>query len=499
MPPPRALQGSQPPHGPPLGATGPPGVDRPVAAPGATLHGSDYALENPARYRAFEQMAVHAGDGGTKIGLPNGMCQNRHVEDFLMCLRCWLLRTFGDPQVTKRPWRLQCLDLSSNSLVDPSVCRVMDCLKQVDVRVERLWLAGNRIRHDGVVAITGYIWNCPDALVEVDLTDNEIMADPRAGPTPGSDVVSALLRCFYNHGAYPMTVNHGREGMKVLPMLLRVGGNAIAHPEKLLKQIKSKGGKEHVRVCSSAELYSHSGTEYLSVCLPDFLNQRITENGQNGAFPHEAETAGAEQGPPAHPGERRKRSRSEKRDLKRRRREHGEGRRRRRTTDGDREPDGPLMNAGGCDHSATTVVQDEPEAQAADSPERVATISKHDHHSSRSASSDTGRDTGRDAGRSTGLVEGQVIAQQEGSTQRAPPNEEEQKCLQQDVDERLKAMGGFPSKQSTREMLAEFVVCMVVARKGMSEIRTELETFLGQHTDAFMDWFQDHFSGTGRQ
>merc|ERR1712032_62522 len=71
-------------------------------------------------------------------------------------------------------------------------------------------------------------------------------------------------------------------------------------------------------------------------------------------------------------------------------------------------------------------------------------------------------------------------------------NEKEQKLLQEQVSTRLQGMEGLPSVESTREMLAEFLVCMVVVRKGLPAIRAELETFLGRQAPAFLDWFVYH-------
>jgi len=70
--------------------------------------------------------------------------------------------------------------------------------------------------------LTEYIWNCQQALVELDLRDNEVEAD----------AVSALLRCFYNHPGYPYTVMlpgqegvGGRDAPQVMPLLLHLSGN----------------------------------------------------------------------------------------------------------------------------------------------------------------------------------------------------------------------------------------------------------------------------------
>ena len=78
-----------------------------------------YAEEKPAAYQAFKTQAVRVSSAGAEVSLSNGMCQDRHVEDFLLCFQCWLGRTYGDPSAG--PWRLRRLDLSRNSLSDAHI------------------------------------------------------------------------------------------------------------------------------------------------------------------------------------------------------------------------------------------------------------------------------------------------------------------------------------------------------------------------------------------
>lgn len=481
-------------------------------------------------------MAVHTSEGGTKIGLPNAMCLDRHVPDFLECLRCWLPRHFGEPHRTGQPWRLQCLDLSRNSLSDGSVIKVMDCLKNFDVRVECMWLAGNCVKEKGITAVTDYIWNCKDALVEIDLTDNQVFADPKAGPIPGADVVSALLRCLYNHSSYPLTIEKGRDGVKVLPLLLRMGGNAIRFPDKLLKQIRSKGGKQHVAICASSEPYPHTGQEYLSVCLPDFLVQKEptvaqaapAQNGHPARAEKTSSAPKAERQPAAGAaadGAKRKRAGSERGERKRRRdgRDRGDAapRTRRRAAESqvaakvasvaavpaEQPPSTSAPEQGGTseapaepdpgseqDEDTTTVNNPEP------GPEDEVDYGGDPDEQARGGSRSPSRSASRSAGAAARGRGGRgPHGGGRGPRGRSPPGQvlkprekghtaADQKRLQEQVDARLKTMEGLPSEQSTREMLAEFVVCMVVAKKSMSDIEVELETFLGTHTKSFTEW-----------
>lgn len=216
-------------------------------------------------------MAVRSSERGVELRLMDQMCMDRHVPDFLLCLECWLRRSFGEPVSTGRPWKLSCLDLSRNGLGHESACSVFATLKRFDVRVDRLLLAGNRFGAQAITVLTDVIWHNPEAMLEVDLADNDIFADPRGedGAAAGGDVISALLRCFYNHPAYP-----AQSGKKSLPLIFRFSGNRVLEPKRLLKNIQAKGGKDHVRICKDMEPYSPSGREFLSLYAADFTKQR---------------------------------------------------------------------------------------------------------------------------------------------------------------------------------------------------------------------------------
>lgn len=148
-------------------------------------------------------------DASAKVTLHQGMCEDRHVPDFLLCLHCWLWRSFGDPKQTGKPYRLYGLDISRNHLSDESLCSIIELLQRLDVRVLRLWVQGNRLGSHGLQAITQFVWNCAEPLLEIDISENEVPADSSA--ELGSDSFSALLRCLYNHQGYPTTVDDGRE------------------------------------------------------------------------------------------------------------------------------------------------------------------------------------------------------------------------------------------------------------------------------------------------
>lgn len=243
------------------------------------LHLRDFAEEKPEQYRAFEKMAVRTLPAGIEVGLPNKFCLDKHVPDFLSCLQCWMRRHLPDSR------RMHRLDLSDNGLSDESIARVIAVLRQDDVRVMRLILKGNRANAKGTQAITEYLWDCPEALLELDLSDNQITV---GNGSEGNDPVSALLRCLYNHSAYPRRVaKHGPspggvratarkdEEYDIEPLTLRLGNNQVGEPTSLLDLVRSKGGKEKVGLRSCPEAYTPTTQEFLSVYMPDFQKQRV--------------------------------------------------------------------------------------------------------------------------------------------------------------------------------------------------------------------------------
>lgn len=460
-----------------------------AGAPGDLGSNRDFALEKPEAYRAFEQMAVQmSADGTTTICLANQMCQDRHIPDFLQCLRCWLPRKLGQPSSTGHPWRLHCLDISKNGLADASIASVMDTLIQLDVRVEQLRLAGNGAEARGLSAVMEYVWNCQEPIRELDIADNNIVADPMAGPEHGNDCVSALLRCFYNHPSYPCARDRAGRSPEVFPLLLRLGGNFISHPKKLLKDIQSKGGKDKVQIAADSAPYSQAHQEFLSVCLPDFLEQRKADKASTPP-PRKSRSRDRRRRRDVTPagtapivrGEQRvERTRVELKPAAGAARKHSKSGKSSKKKDGS-----PAASASLADGSSRS-----------DSPAtKPATASKkHRRHrdgaaeaTSRSADVPTLQN-----GASQTPAQGVPDQGREGATLPVM-SPEQQKVLQDLVGVKLKEMKveetANAGEPSTREMLAEFVVCMVVARKGDEDLNDELGAFLGpKEATELVDW-----------
>lgn len=249
----------------------------------------DFAEERPDAYRAFETMAVRSTEAGLEIGLPQKLCLDRHVPDFLACLRCWIRRNLGEPGASRRPWRLHKLDLSHNNLSDESIAEVAEALRYDDVRVQRLHFAGNCAHQKGPQALTEYLWACPEAVVELDLSKNNIAVE---SGSEGNDPVSALLRCLYNHPGYPRRVaRHATarlpESFDIEPLTLRLGGNRVKEPCVLLDLVTSKGRKERVGLRTSPEVYQPNIEEFLSVFMPGFQEQDLGDTTQDAEKPCE--------------------------------------------------------------------------------------------------------------------------------------------------------------------------------------------------------------------
>eukprot|EP00747_Dinoflagellata_sp_TGD_P069659 gnl/TRDRNA2_/TRDRNA2_156222_c3_seq1.p1 gnl/TRDRNA2_/TRDRNA2_156222_c3~~gnl/TRDRNA2_/TRDRNA2_156222_c3_seq1.p1 ORF type:complete len:523 (+),score=101.77 gnl/TRDRNA2_/TRDRNA2_156222_c3_seq1:137-1705(+) len=440
-PPSHPHAGSAPVGYPPPAPAGspPPGHYPPPSRPG-NGDARSYADEKPGAYEAFERMAVRSTDAGFKIALPDKMCLDKHVPDFLQCLQCWLHRRFGDPHVTGRAWRLAVLDLSRNGLSDASLRNVLELLKRVDVRVERLLLAGNLLNALGLEAVTEYIWNCQDPLYELDLADNEVggpSPEPALGPMPtDSDAVSGLLRCLYNHPSYPYRLASSKGGEKVQPLVLRLTGNRISHPRRLLRNIEQTAGKDRVRFCKGPETYPQEGSkEYLSIYMPQMSSQRPAATAAAAPEPQPLPRIEDKAAEPHAPKEKRHSSRKRRRKSR------------------SRSPPGATAAAG--TDAAPAVPTEQPSTQSLGKATDAAAVDEKPPASS-------------------GI------------------DEAEQAKLQKEVNDKLACLAGLPSEESTRDMLAEFAVCMVVAKKGPKEMETELEAFLGDQAKPFTDWFVAH-------
>jgi len=285
-------------------------------------------------------------------------------------------------------------------------------LKKLDVRLQRLKLAGNKIRQRGVEAITEYVWHCQDSLQELDISDNEISVE-----SPPNDALSALLRCLYNHTAYPRKISKSENEVEVAPMVLQIGGNLIRDPTALLDEIHAKGGKSRIRFPATADAYllKTGEEEFLSVYLPGVSRQGLTgpisprvtatRIGTSGAAAKDIDSA-SHRLPPAAP-------------------------------------------SAGADTGDEGVKQKAQAASSAESGE-VAPMAMPDL------------------------------------------TEEEARTLQNDVAKKLEDTEGLPSDESTKEMLSEYVVCVVSAKKSPSEIKEELEAFLMDKTEAFTEWLLGH-------
>mmetsp|Transcript_44329 Transcript_44329/g.77831 ORF Transcript_44329/g.77831 Transcript_44329/m.77831 type:complete len:581 (+) Transcript_44329:197-1939(+) len=483
-------------HGPapmavhPPAAAGPP----PAAVP---PHPADFAKEQPDKYRAFEEMAVRSSDAGTDIKLHDRMCENKHIPDFLLCLQAWLWNNQGDPRSTRRPWRLGCLDLSRNQLSNDSISKVVDMLKAVDVRVERLWLAGNALEASGMSLIIEYIWNCLDPLTELNVADNEVVADGAAG----SDVVSDLLRCLYNHSSYPRIVSEkengrGSSSMKVVPLTVHMGGNLVRDPKKLLHDIQA-GRKQHVQIRQSADPYRYKGEEFLAVFLPKFLEQN-TKNGKTASAIVDKRRESKE-------GKDKRRHKVAKEPEA-----PARSRRRRRSRSG-RGHDKPKAASGGnaTEQKPSVVLTPAPAVggrseKAARSP---AGRGEPEHwrpaSSERSSEGSVSRSPPSD-GRRRGATEVTEPASAPAAVDSSPPadaestwvapalDDAEREALQQAVKDQMKGFSFLDDEEGTRAMLSEFVVCMAVTGKSPKEMESELESFFAGHTHQFVKWFVDY-------
>jgi len=180
------------------------------------------------------------------------------------------MRELGNPSMTGQAWRLGRLDLARNGLSDDNIAGILERMRQWGLRLRRLNLDENCAAAKGATALVEYVWNCPEALLEIGLADNMVAVN---ASQDADDPFSALVRCLYNHPGYPYR-SQMENGTQIFPLILRLGGNNIVGGRELLRRIQSQGGAAHMRFCSSPDGYVGANDEYLSVFLPDFDRQR---------------------------------------------------------------------------------------------------------------------------------------------------------------------------------------------------------------------------------
>ncbi|CAE7211044.1 unnamed protein product [Symbiodinium natans] len=225
---------------------------------------------------AFVQQHVREGTNGPEVILSNNMCQDRHVDDLLLCIESWLVRQYG--RSGAQPWQLGTLDLSRNGLSDENVARIADRLRQLHVRVRCLDLTANKAGTKGLLALEAYLWNCSEPFQEISLAENEICVEAGSGE---DNPVSSFLRCLYNHPSYPRKTSSDA-GALIHPLVLRLRGNKIPDLQHLLKEIQRKvGDKAHF--CSSPEAYHTDAEEFLSVHISDVESVESADSADSAA------------------------------------------------------------------------------------------------------------------------------------------------------------------------------------------------------------------------
>eukprot|EP00811_Abedinium_folium_P016258 NODE_2519_length_2197_cov_5.341063.p1 GENE.NODE_2519_length_2197_cov_5.341063~~NODE_2519_length_2197_cov_5.341063.p1 ORF type:complete len:473 (+),score=79.72 NODE_2519_length_2197_cov_5.341063:166-1584(+) len=429
----------------------------------------------PEVYYAFEKAAVHrTARGAIEVRLTDGTCRNHHVPEFLLCLQCWMYRGYGDPALTGRPWRLRCLNLARNSLRSATMRTLMEGLVRMDIRIERLHFTCNCFGAEGLDALTDYLWNCPDPVIEVDITENSAGAG-------GIAALSAMLRCIYNHPAYPHTACKPGGEVRITPFVLRVGGNGIAEPEAILRTVEEKGGKEHVWFRLDPAAFAPEAREvqhararvFLAAWVPDIMDQQPQERpvGEEAVppakrrRPHlQVRSSGSATSTSA-----RRRLIAVKQELREERREGSHS-----TSSAARSNAAPSL--------LVPKTEEEPKDGTSVEPPRVPLPHPPPPPASPAvAPSAVGRTP---VARKEGQVDADVWLP-------PPLDEVEQTALKQEVVRCLTDLGGVPTV-AAGNMLAELVTCMVASTLRPCDMEAELSEFLGVHAGTFVQWLIAH-------
>jgi len=422
---------------------------------------------------AFVQQHVREGAHGPEVTLSNNMCQDRHVEDLLLCIESWLLRKYGASNV--QPWQIGSLDLSKNDLSDESVARIVERLRQLSVRVHSLDLSSNKAGNKGLSALEAYVWNCSEPFHEISLADNEITVEANAD----DNVVSSFLRCLYNHPSYPRKSSSDSTVM-LHPLVLCLSGNKIADLSRLQKDIQKKVGQK-ARFCSSAEAYKADGEEFLSVYLAEHLQAK----GEKVTVKDSKESK--EEGDSA--WQRRKKRRQEAEIA---------------TVEDDSEEEvATEIVSEGEEEEDKEIDEEEPKKskKSKDSKTKSKKKSKKENGKAKKKKKRKSKKKSEEPEENGDASEDQEDAEvkNEDSTEAAAPNEdgeqlgefgplvqkftpEDQARLKQDTEQKLRLMEGLLTSigDSALVKLAELTVRLLMSGKMPNEMLSELKPFVGK-------------------
>lgn len=355
------------------------------------------------------------------------------------------------------------MDVSGNGLSDASSAHVFEQLQSLDLRIERLCFRGNDIEATGLEKISEYIWNCADPILELDLAGNAIVADSHGGSF--NDPISGLMRCLYNHPSYPQMIKSRSGRVKVVPLTLRLGGNGVKDPARLLKAIETKVGKHRVLIRPKPDPYEHKGEEFLSVCLPDFLEQTASSSKEHARKTKRSRSGHVHKRVQLKAGPGAKHVEAEEKSEKIDKAKHSE-----------------KIPKSKRDKKDKKLKRASPPAN--EEPEHWRPAADERSESEKSATSTTAKQK---------KVKLQAADETSGAKAAAlliP--ESEQKALQDEISRKLGKFAALPNEDASREMLSEFVVCMAIAGKGGAEIERELVPFLAGEAANFVKWFGKH-------
>eukprot|EP00397_Hematodinium_sp_SG-2012_P019027 GEMP01019533.1.p1 GENE.GEMP01019533.1~~GEMP01019533.1.p1 ORF type:complete len:450 (+),score=89.51 GEMP01019533.1:3-1352(+) len=161
---------------------------------------------------------------------------DRHVDSFIHVLGKFLYTLNGPP------YRLSGLDLSHNNLADESLCKILEFVRRMDIRLDRgrLLLNGNRMTAKSIQKLEEVIWACPDPIQRLVLSHNRI----------GHEDVATILRTVYNHHSYPWR----DENDNLWPLTLELTGNpGMQHLKGTVSEAEKQGGEDKVAFCFEPE------------------------------------------------------------------------------------------------------------------------------------------------------------------------------------------------------------------------------------------------------
>ena len=152
------------------------------------------------------------------------------------------------------------LDLSKNGMTDEACQELVKAMRGMRLKVQRLIMSRNNIGPAGLQHLLHYIWDCPEPVRELVLSDNAI----------NDQAFVDFVECLYQHPSYPARTHEGEP----LYLVMKLDGNSIANTKQAVIDAGRKGPQGAISLVTAEHPPRCGGRERAAVHLPFFSKQK---------------------------------------------------------------------------------------------------------------------------------------------------------------------------------------------------------------------------------